>query len=95
MNKDKLLSTLLAIAVGAACVPWFAYVATVMWAWFVVPLGVHALGKAHAYGLVSMVALLKTHTQDTDKRSLFEKLAYGVLAPALVLFIGWICHSLM
>lgn len=92
-KKDPFV-TLLQVAVGIACIPWYAFVAVTMWGWFAVPLGMHEIGKAHAYGLVAMVGLLRPYRKEEDT-GIGVKIAYAALAPALTLLIGWICHSLM
>lgn len=42
---------LAAVPLGIATSVWCAYVMTYWWAWFVVPLGVPAIGTLHAWAL--------------------------------------------
>ena len=95
MSKDDdVFKSLLAMGIAILLVPWTAYVATVMWGWFVVPLGVAAIGKAHAYGLMTMIGLLRNYNTD-DESSIGAKIFIGIAVPALVLFAGFIAHEFM
>lgn len=77
---------------------------SVLWGWFVVPLGVPALSILSAIGLSFLVELLTFNSTraikdvQTDERSLEDKLAHSyaialLLYPAFV-FFGWIVHIL-
>ena len=48
MTLLKVLSWIVAIPVGWV---WKAFVAVYLWSWFIVPLGVPAVGMTHALGL--------------------------------------------
>lgn len=63
-----------------------------LWAWFIVPLGVVPVGWAHALGLSVFAALFvrsKPSKEEGGARVL-ESFFNGVLGPALVVFVGWI-----
>lgn len=65
-----------------------AFVLTRLWAWFVVPLGVPAIGMAHAMGLVLMLALMMMHLkvhEDTDH----ETGLYRTIARSLAIALAW------
>lgn len=51
-------ANLVALAVTPPAVLLRAYVTAAMWAWFVVPFGLPALGLAHAWGLWYLVNLM-------------------------------------
>jgi hypothetical protein len=91
----------LSVAMGFLATPflavWWAYVLTVMWGWFIVPLGLHAIGKAHAYGLVVLVGMLKARAPKKGEQSapIAATLVFSALGPAVSLLCGWIAHSLM
>ena len=97
MKRDTDLFKLLMIfAITVACVPWSMFVMTVIWGWFVVPLGLPAIGKAHAFGLTLLLSLTRSYSEDDDKKSdLTAKITLAVGVPALVLLMGYIAHGLM
>lgn len=86
-------------AVVIANVPWHGFVLSWLWGLFVVPLGVPAIGIAHAIGLillagVAVAAFRKLHEEDEDVvtdpkdrllRHLSASIAYGL---ALLVGIG-------
>lgn len=76
---------------------WGGAVASILWGWFVVPLGVDAVSYWQAVGLGCLSALLlQRQPPSNDKSSLQEDVLSGLgesaLKPAFVLFIGWIAH---
>jgi cytochrome b561 len=88
-----------------ACLPlsffWCAYVTTVLWGWFAVPLGVQQIGIFHAYGLALLAAVMvrgysrKKQPKRTPTEELEDAqhiLVSTILAPALVLLFGWLAH---
>ena len=73
-----------------------------LWAWFVVPLGVPAIGIAHAVGLAMLVGFLKMSQHDFDQESDDEPLARligqsigYVVVYGFVLLAGYLIHGLM
>lgn len=91
---------LVAIVAYIAVIPWVAYVATVMWGWFVVPLGMPAIGKAHAYGLLAIAGLIRRgesskKADPAGTRDVIVAIGIAFSTPALVLFVGWLAHKLM
>lgn len=73
------------------------------WAWFMVPLGVVAIGQAHAYGLATMATLFiytGSHSANNDsEKSMGHAVlkAFGTLivVPLVVWGVAWICHMYM
>lgn len=43
------------------------YVLATLWRWFVVPLGMPEIGKAHAYGIAALLVLITFHYPIKDK----------------------------
>lgn len=43
-----------------------AFIFSIMWGWFVVPLGLPAINLAHAIGILSMLIFLTTKVDDAD-----------------------------
>jgi hypothetical protein len=71
-----------------------AYVLTCLWAWFVVPLGVVAIGKAHAFGLSTMISLLRAKPVDNERDAL-EGLLTGLAYALIAWGLGALAHWLM
>jgi hypothetical protein len=91
----KLIAALVAFAAILVAAPWAAYVLTVVWGWFVVPLGAPAIGKAHAYGLMVVFGMFRNREPECEEESLTTSIGIALLAPALTLLIGYIAHRLM
>lgn len=97
-NKSCLsaIGALLLVPVIALYAGW---VISILWGWFVVPLGVPSVGAVHAYGLALVVAMFtaKCPTKKDDR----EDLDVGVLifTPVLLytilLVFGWIAQYFM
>jgi hypothetical protein len=67
-----------------------------LWLWFLVPLGIPAIGVVHAMGITGVVGFLtKQYTETDGEKDRGEKLAYLVVAPFLALAVGYILHSFM
>ena len=94
-EESDVFKSLLQLGIAIALIPWSAYVATVTWGWFVVPLGVAAIGKAQAFGMMTMVGLMKSYDTEPDKESVTAKILVGALVPALILLFGYVAHSFM
>lgn len=75
---------------------------SLLWGWFVVPLGPPAVGLWHALGLAvlaNLVAGSKKPLQKKDDESelthQLRLLAYAVFMPLAALGVGWCVHELM
>lgn len=72
-----------------------AWVLTVMWMWFIVPLGLPEIGIAHAWGISMAIGMLTvSHVYKEDKEPL-KSFANMIFAPLVLLGIGYIVHSFM
>jgi hypothetical protein len=88
------MSVLLAVLLAAAITLWEAFVLMVLWGWFIVPLGVKAVGMAHAIGL-TLIASLLTHQapSDLDDRDRISKsMRWSIAGPAIALVVGWVAR---
>jgi hypothetical protein len=100
-EKGGCFVALLIFAVIPVILMWEAFVLTRLWGWFVVPFGIMAIGKAHAYGLVLLVSMFKGHipSKDDEEKGIyytfFKLLIYGFGAPLVILIIGAITSDLM
>jgi hypothetical protein len=97
----KAILLVLGAVVGLALLGlWWGYAIHVLWAWFVVPLGVVPIKLAHAYGLSVLFGLfLNTRGLEIGKEKSSDDWAtsvtVGVLMPAFALFLGWIAVGFM
>lgn len=79
---------------------WAGFVVSVLWGWFVVPLGVASIGVWQAAGIVVLVSFLVfdgTIPRDNEKTTV-EKFVFvvlnGLILPAMVLGAGGLYHLL-
>lgn len=100
LGKEK-VSVGVNVARGLAVV-WNVWIEAttlaLLWAWFAVPLGLPAIGKAHAYGLALLVCMTTSRwhyqEEDTDERAL-QQAAWLFITPLLFLLFGYLCHRAM
>lgn len=80
------------------------WVLTILWAWFVVPLGIAQIGIAHGIGICAtgrlMIGSRAGSQSDADKtKDPIERLtqSIGVLLgyPLILLLIGWLAQMFM
>jgi hypothetical protein len=93
-----LFSVILTLIIGPF---WNGFVASILWGWFVVPLGVPTISYLHAVGLGLVVGIYKNApaAQQQGKKSeidaMGEMLGHAFVTPALMLVIGWFIKLLM
>jgi hypothetical protein len=93
---DSLLKIMGVIAafVGTVCIR--AWVLSILWAWFVVPIGVIALSVPHAIGFACVCQLiLGTTTKPKEDEDFAGIVVMGILLALLSLGFGWIVKSFM
>jgi hypothetical protein len=83
-----ILSVLLALS---ALSIYHGFVFSVLWGWFIVPLGVKPIGALSSIGLMLTANLLKINLQTNDKNAV----STAVVAPALILLLGYIVKSII
>jgi len=77
---------------------WKGYVVSCLWLWFLVPLGVPAIGVLHAWGIsilagfLVLVSLPKIIQTENDA---VITIIFGFLYPLVVLGLGMIIHALI
>lgn len=96
MKSDSTELFLFRLALVTPHVCWLGFVTSILWRWFVMPLGAPPIGIAHAIGLCLLVRYLVVHHRveklsddDTIRAAagdFFRSLALGCLA----LLIGWV-----
>jgi uncharacterized SAM-binding protein YcdF (DUF218 family) len=65
------------------------WVLSVMWRWFIVPLGVPALTIPAAIGVALVVGMLTHQTRNSDEIEWETLLASAFINPLLALVVGW------
>lgn len=88
-----------AVLIFYAALFWRAYVATVLWSWFVVPVfKVPQLYTLHAAGIMLLIALLRDHGTARDHgpenatpgMRLAVQLGTTFLTPLIALVVAWV-----
>ena len=96
---------LVALSLAVACALWGGFAASVLWGWFVVPLGVPEVSMLHAVGLTLALRALAGWTakpqpdKPEDKmvalRALGRVLAVATITPGAALAVGWVVRGAM
>lgn len=72
------------------------FVLSVLWDWFMVPLGVAEIGIAWAIGLSLIVGFFTSHLYSGEnKKDAGEIVVGGIFNSLFALFLGWIIHLFM
>ena len=71
------------------------FVLKILWAWFVIPLGVMPLGLAHAIGFSVIVGLLTSACHKEDEKDPWATFAGAMGGPLGALAFGAIVHLFM
>jgi hypothetical protein len=77
---------------------WGGYVASVLWGWFIVPLGVTAISYAHAVGIAAVLSTFlgsrgmqaSNSEGETAEGIMIMSIIYAVFIPAANLAVGWL-----
>lgn len=99
-EKESLDSTLAGLVAIVALIILRGLVLSMLWGWFIVPLGAPVLSVAQAVGIVLIVMLI---TFRSTERSEIEDRKWYSLALAIIagmhtlwlLFLGWVIHLFM
>jgi len=102
-NNVKLAMGCLMVILTPFVFLYSGFIFHLLWLWFMVPLGLNAIGIAHAIGIVSIAQYTTMHLQ---KQKIVESgastaqvfgafLGYTILGPAIFLLVGWICTFFM
>lgn len=84
-----------AIAIG---VPINGWVLSILWSWFLVPLGVPAVNTAHAIGIATIASLLchqPRKTPDDQAEAIGEIIGYYFFVPLFSLIMGAILKAFL
>jgi len=99
------VSGLVALSLAVACALWGGFAASVLWGWFVVPLGVPEVSMLHAVGLMLALRALagfsgkpqpdKPEDKMVALRALGRVLAVATITPGAALAVGWVVRGAM
>jgi hypothetical protein len=96
--KDGNKAILGALALPVIVFSW-AWVLSIIWTWFMVPLGVGAISVAHAFGLALVAKCFTGNTSQKDSVDdlpwLSQLAMYAVFRPLIVFLLGWAASGLM
>lgn len=72
------------------------FVLSILWGWFLVPLGVPAVGVAGAIGVALVIGMLTEHLKNQDStEDVGVQITVSLLSPFFILLLGYIVHSFM
>ena len=79
------------VLLGAAGMVWAGYVASVLWGWFLVPLGVSAITYSQSIGLCCLFKVfMGPQIKGSDKGAKVAEAVMVFLLPLVALFFGWL-----
>lgn len=88
------MAKLFFIIIGILSDVLYGWVVSLLWRWFIVPLGVRPMNAAQGLGLALMVSLLtKQHGNDEDP-DMVKLVSHALAASATTLVIGFVVHLL-
>ena len=99
MKALSVFGIIIAVIVGLFlfCI-YNAWVLTILWGWFIVPLGVKSLSIAHAYGFTLVTGLILSNRgvkENKGKDDWVSSIVTWLLLPLVALFFGWIAVGFM
>lgn len=71
------------------------FVLTVLWRWFMVPLGAPLLTIPTAIGIALIVGMLTHQHSKQDDDAWIHKLVGGLTGPPLILCVGWVVKQFL
>lgn len=92
-NMKKVLEILIFISLLMIVVLYYGWGLSILWNWFIVPLGFPAIGWANGYGIMLVVCMFKEHElkKKINDNEQYKELLFGlVFKPLILIAIGWI-----
>lgn len=89
---------LLFVLVAFALAMFTGFTVSVLWGWFIVPLGMAQIGFAHAYGISLLGSVLMSTrglNMTGDGTNGWMTAAAGILINLLALLFGWVAVGFM
>lgn len=74
---------------------WEGFALSVLWGWFIVPLGAPKITVPLAIGLALVVGMLAHQHAKDDDREWSDLLAHAIVKPPLFLLMGWIVRGFL
>lgn len=97
--KEIVIKTLIVLLMICVVIPallmWQGWAVSTLWGWFVVPLGLPAIGIAAAAGLclvASAIRMRKSKGTQTNSEK-YEVFAGLILIPPISVLMGWIIKT--
>lgn len=85
----QLILSLILMIISGFTIMW-------MWSWYIVPLGLPAIGLIHAIGIDMLVSfVVTTQINIPPNGGFWERFIYGLLLTCVTLLAGWILHFVM
>lgn len=72
-----------------------AYAISVLWGWFVVPLGAPAVGMAHAFGINALVTVFVYDQHAVRDKDGLQSLAHSLVSVPIILLLAYFAHLMM
>jgi hypothetical protein len=82
-----------ALFVGAALLE--GWVLSVMWRWFIVPLGAPVISIPAAIGIALLAGMLTHQTRNPDEVEWEHLLSSALIAPPFILLVGWVVKQFL
>jgi hypothetical protein len=89
-----IIATPFAIAIILLLIIQQAWAISVLWGWFIVPLGLPAIGIAAAIGISTTMSAMRGRRKGPDDEG-WKTIAKSVLQPWFCLAIGWIAKQFL
>lgn len=97
-KKETARSTIIAVLLFAPVMLLVAYTLKSLWWWFMFPLGVPAIGLAHACGIDCLLTFIvwPAFAYYTDKKQpALAQLLTSAMVSGIILLVGKIAHAIM
>lgn len=96
-KEDSFAVSLLAFAIAFGLILVRGLCLSLVWGWFIVPLGVAAIGKAQALGIGCLIGLFwqKAKNKGEETEEVHELLWQALMEIGVAMLVAWICHWLM
>lgn len=86
----KFISAILAIAVLPLLIVEQGWAISILWGWFVVPLGLPEIGIAAAIGVSITASALSSRYRKTEDADKWSVITYALLRPIILVLVGYL-----
>lgn len=102
MKKGSACLVLILVAIVTVIVGSITegYVISMLWEWFIVPIGVSSISFLQGAGIslifsLFLMGLAKSESSDSVSSLLAVTISHVFIYPAIILFLGYVLHSFM